>query len=75
MVVNEEGKIIPLSLNLEASGYSVLITRRRKDSSSGDVLCGAIPIQINKIMDKRESKSGSAKPSRARRITENGSVT
>lgn len=56
MVVNEEGKLIPLSSILKRAGYSVLITRRRKTSSLGTYLC-AITIKSDKIMDKEKAKA------------------
>lgn len=74
MVVNEEGKFIPLSLSiLKRAGYSVLITRRRKTSSLGTYLC-AITIKSDKIMDKEKAKALSKTLACYKELQENNSV-
>ena len=73
MVVNEEGKLIPLSLNLEASRIFRAHHPASKDSSLGTYLC-AITIKSDKIMDKEKAKALSKTLACYKELQENNSV-
>ena len=73
MVVNEEGKLIPLSLNLEASRIFRAHHPASKDFIVGDVLV-CITIKSDKIMDKEKAKALSETLARYEELQENGSV-